>query len=263
MNNALLIDYTRCTGCRGCQVSCKEWNVLPAEPTKFFSGEGYQNPPQLSANSWNLVTFNEVESKNGDFSWIFGKKQCQHCLEPSCVAVCPVTAMEKSAKGPVTYDKDRCVGCRYCQVACPFDVPAFEWDKANPVISKCTLCFDRTEAGMETACSKTCPTDAIIYGEREDLVREAERRIAANPGEYLNHIYGRFEVGGTSVLHLSGVPFEELGMRTDLPKTAYISRSKPALDTVPYVMTGLGAVLGGVSWVVNRKLEKEKQGDKP
>jgi len=257
MSNALLIDYTRCTGCRGCQVSCKEWNQLGVQKTSFFTGGGYQNPPRLSSTSWNLITFNEIESENGDFDRVFGKKQCQHCLEPSCVAVCPVTAMQKSEKGPVTYDQDRCIGCRYCQVACPFDVPAFEWHSANPKISKCTLCFDRTEAGMETACAKTCPTDAIMYGERDDLIREAERRIAARPDYYINHIYGRFEVGGTNVLHLSNVPFEELGMRMDLPKTPYITRTKPVMAAVPYVMTGLAATLGSLSWVINRRMKKD------
>jgi len=256
--NALLIDYTRCTGCRGCQVACKEWNDLPAEDTKFFGGPGMQNPKDVSAITWNLITFNEVETANGGFDWVFGKKQCNHCLSPSCVLVCPVSAMEKTASGAVTYDKDRCIGCRYCQVACPFDIPGFEWESATPKIGKCVFCIDRTNVGLEPSCAKTCPTDAIMFGDRDELIRVAEKRISDNPGEYINHIYGRFEVGGTSVLQLSNVAFEKLGMRMDLPTTTYISKSKPVMESIPFVMTGAAIALGGISWVINRRMENDK-----
>ncbi|OGL62106.1 MAG: hypothetical protein A3I72_00305 [Candidatus Tectomicrobia bacterium RIFCSPLOWO2_02_FULL_70_19] len=251
---ALLIDVTRCVGCRGCQVACKEWNELPAEKTRFFaSPKGYQNPRDLSSKTWRVVTYNEAQT-NGRFEWVFGHLQCFHCIEPSCATACPVSALQKTKEGPVVYDPDRCLGCRYCQLACPFLVPRFEWDKAIPKITKCTMCADRVAAGEEPACAKVCPTDAIVFGERENLIAEAENRIHRNPRGYVHHIYGKDEVGGTCVLHLSNVPFEVLGYRTDLPKISLREYTKTAMQVVPHVKIGLAVALGAVSWVIQRRI---------
>jgi len=246
---ALLIDLPRCTGCRGCQVACKHEYKRPAEPTRFFAGPGYQNPADLSRDTWCLVTYNEV-LVNGRFEWVFGKKQCMHCLEPACVAACPVAALEKvhdengEPYGPVVYHKHKCLGCRYCMLACPFLVPRFEYDSWNPYITKCTMCFQRQQAGEKPACAKACPTGAITFGEREALVREAWRRIRTNPSGYVHHVYGEHEAGGTCVLHISSVPFEKVGYITDVPEQPLQARTEPAMKAIPAVMLGLSFLLG-------------------
>lgn len=255
---ALLIDSTKCIGCRACQVACKQWNELKYEETTFFGGSGYQNPPNLSPKSWTLISYNEIESEKG-FDWVFSKAQCFHCITPACASACPVAALTKTEAGPVVYNASICLGCRYCQLACPFEIPRFEWNKVIPEITKCTMCADRVNAGLETACAKACPTDAIIFGEREDLIKDAENRIKNNPDRYVNHIYGKDEVGGTSVLHLSSVPFEKIGFNTKVPMEPIVSRAEHAMKPIPYVLTGLGLVLGGVSWIVNRKKELEEE----
>jgi len=258
---AMLIDSTRCMGCRGCQVACKEWNDLAGEETKFFAGKGYQNPRDLSANTFTLITYNEVEINNR-FDWVFGKKQCFHCNHPACATACPVGALTKTDEGPVTYNAGICLGCRYCQLACPFKIPRFEWSSLIPEITKCDMCADRISAGLEPACSKACPTDAIVFGEREKLIAEAEERIRKNPNGYLHHIYGKDEAGGTCVMHISNVPFEELGFDTSIPNKAIADNAKFAMKPIPYVLTGLGLLLGGVSWIVNRKLEIKEEVNK-
>lgn len=266
---ALLIDSTRCIGCRACQVACKEWNELPAQETKFFSGGGYQNPPDLSPKTWTLISYNEVDTENG-FDWVFSKSQCFHCITPACASACPVSALVKTEAGPVVYDASICLGCRYCQLACPFSVPRFEWSKVIPEITKCSMCADRINAGLETACAKVCPTDAIVFGDREELIAEAENRIKNNPAGYVNHIYGKDEVGGTCVLHISNASFEKIGFDMTVPKETILSGVDHAMKPIPYILTGLGLLLGGVSWIVNRKkqlaeemnqAEEEKQNE--
>lgn len=259
---AMLVDTTRCVGCRGCQIACKEWNNLPAEKTRFFAGNGYQNPHDLSSKTWTLITYNDVKSRKG-YDWVFGKRQCFHCNEPACATVCPVSALRKTENGPVVYDKDRCLGCRYCQMACPFDIPRFDWDQAVPEIKKCNMCADRIEAGMEPACSKACPTDAIIFGEREDLIKDAEARIARNPLGYIHHIYGKDEAGGTCVMHLSNVPFEQLGYPAVLFEKSLDSQIKPAVKAIPFVMSGLGLGLGGLYWIINRRIQRNDENQHP
>lgn len=255
---ALLIDSTRCVGCRACQVACKQWNELEAEDTSFFAGKGYQNPRDLAANTWTVITYNEVEVNNR-FDWVFGKLQCFHCNVPACASACPVGALEKTEAGPVVYNASICLGCRYCQLACPFKVPRFEWNKVIPEITKCTMCADRVAAGLEPACAKVCPTDAIVFGDRAELIAEAESRIRKDPTGYVHHIFGKDEAGGTCVMHISNVPFKEIGFDTSIPMKAIVSNADHAMKPIPYVLTGLGLVLGGVSWIVNRKKQLEEE----
>jgi formate dehydrogenase iron-sulfur subunit len=255
---AMLIDSTRCVGCRACQVACKQWNELQAEEATFFAGKGYQNPRDLSANSWTVITYNEVEVNNR-FDWVFGKLQCFHCNVPACASACPVSALEKTENGPVVYHADICLGCRYCQLACPFKVPRFEWNKIIPEITKCTMCADRVAAGLEPACAKVCPTDAIVFGDRDKLIEEAESRIRNNPIGYVHHIFGKDEAGGTCVMHISNVSFEEIGFDTKIPMEPILSKAEHAMKPIPFVLTGLGLVLGGVSWVVNRKKQINRE----
>lgn len=250
----MLIDNTRCIGCRGCQIACKQWNKLPASKPRFFSGPGYQNPRDLNADTYTIITYKEVEI-GGRFEFLFGRLMCMHCNEPACASACPVGALEKLKEGPVTYHAGKCIGCRYCMLACPFQVPKFEWGKALPLIRKCTMCTDRVLAGEIPACAKSCPTGAIKFGDRSALLREAEDRIRHNPGGYEHHIYGKNEVGGTSVLHLSRVPFQEVGYKTDLPGRPLGSYTHAAMSAVPGVVVGLGVVLGGTYAIIQRRME--------
>ena len=157
----------------------------------------------------------------------FMRRLCMNCNDPSCASVCPVGALQKTALGPVTYDASKCMGCRYCMVACPFSVPKYEWGKLVPKVQKCTMCPDRVAQGKQTACAEICPTGATKFGERDELIAEAQKRIRDNPGNYVDHIYGLEEVGGTSVLLLSAVPFETFGYRTNLSQRSHAHAHLP------------------------------------
>jgi formate dehydrogenase iron-sulfur subunit len=194
-------------GCRSCQVACKAWNDNPGELTQCLGC--YDNPPDFSAKTWSLIQFDEVEFF-GKLNWVFSKRQCMHCEHPACVSACPVQALHKLDEGPVVYEADRCIGCRYCMVACPFHVPRIDFYELLPPIKKCTFCVDRVSEGLEPACVKACPTDALTFGGRDELVTEAKRRIAARPNKYIDHIYGEKEAGGTSWMYISPVPFDTL-----------------------------------------------------
>lgn len=249
MSKAMLIDLNKCIGCRACQAACKQWNDLPAEST---SNQGsYENPPRRSAKTWTTITFNEVVE--GDkFQWVFAKRQCMHCEDPACTSACIVGALRKTAEGPVVYDDHKCIGCRYCMLACPFNVPTFEWDKPIPYIRKCTMCADRQAEGIAPACSKACPTEAIAFGEREELVQEARSRIRAKPNKYVDHVYGEKEVGGTAKLYISPVSFEKLNFPT--LESEHISRyADVAMLAVPPTIVAATAAMGGVYWFVKRR----------
>ncbi len=259
---ALLIDLPRCMGCRGCQVACKQEFKRPAEKTEFFGGPGYQNPADLSKDTWCLVTYNEV-LVNGRFEWVFGKRQCMHCQVPGCISACPVQALEKLPTGPVIYHKERCLGCRYCMLACPFVVPRFEFTSWNPYITKCTMCAHRQAVGEIPACAKACPTGAITFGDRDALIREARRRIATNPTKYIHEIYGLEEAGGTCVLHISSVPFDKIGYITSrVPRSPMVAHTEPAMKAIPMVMLGLAAILG-LGYHLRTRLEHNRSAGRP
>jgi formate dehydrogenase beta subunit len=201
----MLYDATICVGCNACTNACRAWNKTTPETD---ARQVYDAPRELSADTWTLI---QLYKENEEYSFV--KRQCMHCVDPACVSGCPVQALQKSPNGAVTYDPNRCIGCRYCMYTCPFHVPRFEWDKAQmPVVAKCTLCNDRLTQGLGTACAEHCPTGALIWGKRGDLIANAEARIQAEPGRYVNHIYGKDDVGGTGVMYLSAVPFEKLGL---------------------------------------------------
>ncbi|HJX12977.1 MAG TPA: 4Fe-4S dicluster domain-containing protein [Dehalococcoidales bacterium] len=265
---AVLCDTNRCIGCRGCQVACKQWQendeFIPLEENGVPSKNRgrYENPPQLSARTWTKIRFTELEH-DGKFHWVFTKLQCMHCEHPACVAACPVGALRKTAEGPVVYDDTRCFGCRYCMVACPFGIPAFEWDRPLPWVRKCTFCADRLGAGLEPACVKTCPTDALKLGERGELLALARELIAQYPQHYVNHIYGEKEAGGTSWLYLSPVPFEKLGLPT-LGAEPVTLNAERAIGAVLPVLFGVAATMAGVYWLVKRRdrMGQERDGEK-
>lgn len=233
---AMLIDLTLCVGCNACQEACKTENGLP---------EGEE--PTLSATAYTAL------EQHGDD--VFVRRMCQHCLEPSCVSVCPVGAFTKTAAGPVLYDESKCIGCRYCIQACPFQVPRYEWSSNYPRVQKCRFCADRIAKGLQPACAEACPTGATKFGDRDVLIREAYERIAAEPDKYVNKVYGVEEVGGTSILYLSSIPFEELGFNTQLSSAPLPMYTWNALSKIPSVVTVGGVFLYGIWWITNRRTE--------
>lgn len=203
----LLYDATKCIGCKACVVACKEANGLPAD-THGYGGGLYDAPEGLNQYTKNVI---QLYSDGAEQSYV--KKQCMHCVDPACVGACMLGALSKGKQGVVEYDAGKCVGCRYCEVACPFNVPKFEWAKAMPKVVKCELCKDRRAEGKEPACATVCPRQAVIFGKYTDLLDEAHLRIRSNPGKYVPKVYGEKELGGTQVLYLSHVDFEKLGFR--------------------------------------------------
>ena len=248
---SFLIDLTKCIGCRGCQVACKQWNQLMGEKTTNTGS--FQNPPVLSAKTWTLVKFNEFEN-NGKVSWHFTKIGCMHCEKPACASVCPVGALRKTETGAVVYDAYKCIGCRYCMMACPFRIPKFEWEKALPYIKKCTFCYDRQVKNMIPACAKACPTGTILFGDREELLAEAKNRINSNPNKYRDEVYGEKEVGGTSVLYITykEVNFASLGFPV-LGERALPEWTHDALKFVPGQIIAVGSLMSAFYWLTKRK----------
>ena len=247
---AMLFDGTLCVGCRACEMACNEDNDLARTTEEIFSGRPAEDSRALAPNVFTYVTFHQVEADPRTAA--FGKVQCMHCIEPACVSSCPVAALEKTAEGPVIWHDDLCLGCRYCMMACPFLVPRFEWDSVNPRIRKCDMCYDLQVEGKPPACVAACPTGALAFGTREELLAEAYRRIEQRPRSYVHHVYGEEEAGGTNFLHLAARPFEDLGYRRNLPNRSYRDYTRPAMAVIPHVLTGLGLLLGAVAWVVNR-----------
>jgi len=185
----------------------------------------------------------------------FSRRLCMHCAEPTCVSVCPVGALQKTSLGPVVYDAEKCMGCRYCLQACPFQVPTYEWNKRLPKMRKCDMCYERQSQGKQTACAEVCPTGATKNGDRDQLLAEARQRIAEKPGQYYGKIYGVKEVGGTSVLFLSAVPFDQIGLRTNVPQEALPDLTWRVLDLTPDIVSTGSILLGGIWWITNRRGE--------
>ena len=202
----LLYDSTLCIGCKTCTIACRDANGL-APDTTGSPAKLYNAPIDLSARAKTVI---KLYSENGTQAYV--KAQCMHCIDPACASACMLGALQKREHGIVSYDPDLCIGCRYCEVGCPFGVPKFEFEKAAPKIVKCELCKERLAEGKEPACTEVCPRKAVIFGRRSELLREAKRRIADGPGRYVPKVYGETDGGGTQVLYLSHVPFERLGL---------------------------------------------------
>jgi len=232
---AMLIDITMCIGCNACQDGCKTENKLTPGEEKRLSPTAYT---ALSEHGGRFV-----------------RHMCQHCDVPTCVSVCPVAAFTKLAEGPVLYDANKCIGCRYCMQACPFKVPRYEWASTKPRVQKCIFCAPRITNGQQPACAEACPTGATKFGDRDELLLEASNRITAEPGKYVAKIYGQKDVGGTSILFLSPVPFEELGFDTRLGETPMPLLTLSAMSKIPNVVTMGGVLLAGIWWITNRRSE--------
>ena len=236
----ILYDSTRCVGCQSCEVACALAHDLP-EPDP----EDYPTPGKLrKTNEKRRTVVNAYE--NQALGEIYVKRQCMHCSQPACASACLTQAMKKTEEGPVIWRDSKCMGCRYCMVSCPFDVPKFEYHSSNPDIVKCDMCFDRLKQGELPACVSDCPAEALVFGTRRELIKEARRRIMENPDIYYDGIYGEYEAGGTSYLYLSPVPFEELGFNTKLQKKSYPELTKGFLYSVPSIFILWPAILLGI-----------------
>lgn len=259
MGYGMLIDLSKCIGCRGCQVACKQWNDLPGEET--WIGPDFTNPSVRSAYTWTIVEWKTADV-NGKTVSSFTKTQCLHCEAPACESVCIGDAIHKTELGPVTIDYDKCIGCRYCQIACPFGVPKYQYDKTTPKMQKCTMCFDRIEMGAKPACSETCPSNAIIFGKREELLAEAKRRIAAGGGKYIDHVYGENEVGGTAVMYISAMPLDLTTLNTAVTTETIPNFTWKAMKQLPALLSVIGLGSLGLLAYSNRRsaVEAEQAG---
>ena len=219
MSAAILIDITRCIGCEECVLACKEENDLGPDRLRH----GQQAVDGLSATRFSTILRLPHDH--------FVRQQCRHCLEPACM------------------------GCRYCLVACPYGIPRYQWDAAAPLVRKCNLCYPRIQEGKEPACVEACPEDALLFGERDELLDEAHRRIAENPGTYLDHVFGEKEVGGTSVLYLADISLGFLAWSENLGEGDLPHLSWASLKKVPGVVLGMGGLMAGIFWVINRRMK--------
>jgi formate dehydrogenase iron-sulfur subunit len=258
MSKAVLIDTTKCIGCRACQVACKSWNDLKGEKTVF--SETWSNPRFLSSNQYNRIIFREIARPDGQVEWHFISRRCMHCNDPACASVCPVGALEKMREGPVVYDDGKCIGCRYCMMACPFQIPKFEWGSAVPLVRKCDFCVERQAIGLAPSCVTTCPTGTLLLGERPQLLKEAYRRIGSEPKKYYPQIYGERTAGGTSTLYLTAVSLEELGLtrvgfRTDLGEIPHGIYGRDWMSKVPFVAVAVGGLAVGLHYLHKRRAE--------
>jgi Fe-S-cluster-containing dehydrogenase component len=205
----LLYDATRCIGCQTCVVACTKANNLVPDTRR---DPLHQSPTDLNNRTKTIIKLYKPTAAGESFSYV--KQQCMHCVDPACVAACMFGGLKKDAKsGVVTWTGKYCVGCRYCEIACPYHVPKFRWEGFNPEIVKCEFCKDRLAKGQEPACTAVCPRKAVIFGPRQQLLDEAKSRIAANPGKYFqDRVFGEKEGGGTQVLYLSHVAFDKIGL---------------------------------------------------
>lgn len=229
----LLFDANLCVGCGACMEACKAENDLP-------ESEG----TVLSATDYTVV------EEHGD---LYLRRMCMHCIDPSCASACPVGALHKTADGPVVYDFERCIGCRYCMVACPFGVPRYEWASTTPRVRKCQMCPQRVSQGKPTACAEACPAEATIFGERSQLLAEAWKRISEDPDAYAQRVYGSEEAGGTSIL-IIGSPeimaaFDERIPMESLPKKTWV-----VLSQIPTAVGVAGVGLLGMHWIIRRRM---------
>ena len=252
----VLFDNTRCIGCRKCEEGCNTVNQLPAPEKPFDDLSLLGTRRRTTAKAYTIVNRYDAVSQVDVKGPLYRKVQCNHCLEPACASACFVRAFTKTATGAVIYDSSVCVGCRYCIIACPFEIPAFEYHNAfTPRIMKCTLCYPRISKGLLPGCVEACPTEALTYGKRADLLALARQRIQNYPDRYVDHIYGENEMGGTSWLYVTGVPYQAIGMREDLGNTPAPKLTAGALSGVP-VVVGLWPVLLTGIYAMSKRKEK-------
>lgn len=239
-----LIDASRCIDCRACMIACSVQNDVPMEHTRIWMKD------------------TGIIGEYPDFKHYTAIYHCMHCTDPSCVSACTVGALQQNVDGIVTYDRDRCIGCRYCMYACPFEVPHFEWDQQLALIVKCDMCVSRLAEGEQPACAATCPTEAIQFGDREEMLAKAHERIQSQPERYVDHIFGEHENGGTSTFYISPVPFEQLGFPTTdrTVSPAYFNRLATEKGTP--IIAGTAALgMTGIYLAIEHTKEKHDKAD--
>ena len=259
--SGVLVDTTLCVGCRSCEKACNEINEdLPRKPAGSFKDESvFENRRRMDYGAYTVV--NRYKNDNDLQKPVYAKFQCMHCLYPACVSACIVGAFSREANGAVIYDPWKCIGCRYCMAACPFQVPAYEFSNVlTPQVRKCTFCFDtRLTKGNVPACVQSCPMEVMTFGKRTDLIKQAQEKIKTFPDRYVPHIYGEKEVGGTAWLYLSGIPFTAL----DFPHLGYHPApgyTEPIQHAIfKWFLPPLGvyAALGGIMWYLKNKKAQE------
>lgn len=258
----MLYDATKCVGCKACMATCKrvngDYGSLSYEKAKFDPDGLWDAPTDLSGSTRTLIKlFKESESR-----WSYVKYSCMHCQKPSCVSVCPVSAMTKDKiSGVVDYNKNTCIGCRYCQVACAFNIPKFQWEKSIPQIVKCDLCKNTNlrEKGI-SACAEVCPVGAIKFGKRKDLLQEAKTRLRENPDKYIAHVYGEHEAGGTNHLYLASMPFNKLGL-PDIKPEAPAEFSEKIQHTIYKGFIAPVALYSALCFIAVKNMKKHEKTD--
>ena len=252
----MLTDLSLCVGCRKCEWACRKANDLgpPDEPMQAYEDKSVFDKKRRT-DAQNFTVVNRFDPVQPGGHPIDVKQQCMHCFEPACASACLVAAFRKTPEGPVLYNEDVCIGCRYCMIACPFLIPAYSYDDPfTPAVRKCTMCFDRiTKPGNRPACAEICPEGAITFGKRSMLLARAREKILGAPDKYVDHIYGEYEVGGTCWLYISPKPFGELGFQTGLDATPRPALTKTFLSAVPLVLTIWPAALMGAHVFAKRR----------
>jgi Fe-S-cluster-containing dehydrogenase component len=259
----VLVDLSRCVGCRSCEAACNREQKLPAPEKPFndfsvFDEIHHGQKRRTDETRYTIVNRYDIPGREHP---LFRKIQCNHCLEPACLTSCFVNAYTKTPEGAVIYDSSVCVGCRTCMVACPFYIPTFRYSSAfKPRIMKCVFCYDtRLTKGLPPACVEACPQEALTFGRRTDLVAAGKQRIRENPGRYIDHLYGEHEAGGTSWMYLSPAPFEQVGIDTTVPKEPILNYVKDFLSIVPMVLTIWPALFAGFHLLATRKDKMAEQ----
>lgn len=228
----VLVDTTFCIGCRKCEHGCNQANKLSDKDIKAFEDKSvFQAHRRPTDTAFTVINaFPDPANQEKPY---YMKIQCMHCNHPACASACIVGAFKKTENGPVTYDPWKCMGCRYCMIACPFQIPAYEYSNAlAPRVMKCSFCFERVTAeGKKPACVEICPNEALTFGTRKELIDLAHARIKQAPGRYIDQVYGEHEAGGTSWMYMAGVDFA----KTELP----VLDSKPIPEATEKIQHGV------------------------
>ncbi len=229
----ILFDSVVCIGCGMCSEACKATHNLPGE----------KNPPELGPDTYTVVR---------EHGGVYYRELCRHCINPACVSACPVGALKKTEQGPVVYDEKKCIGCRYCLLACPYSIPRYQWEKTSPLVRKCNMCAHRLAKGQGTACAEVCATGATSFGGRDELLMKAHSLIRKDPGFYYARVFGESEAGGSCVLFIADRPIAEFGLKVPAVEKPLPDLTWTSLRKVPALAVGTGVFLGGV-WLISRR----------